>query len=121
MFAYSTCNNGIADAWFLEIKNMKKKAKEFFFIKMDYNKEMDNPQVGTFNEFSEIEEEMIEMIMDKSNNLKIYFCNNLTNVGHNVRKKILAGSFEEPKKFFKNNFKDDYKKFCEKYKLLLDK
>ena len=88
---------------------------------MNYNKDIDSPDIGMFNEFSEVEEEMIEMIMDKDKNIKIYFCNNVKKINEEKNKNTLAGAFEEPKKFFKENFVSEYKKFCEKYKLLLDK
>lgn len=104
----------------VRIDTMNKQSKKFFFIKMDYNNDMDNPQVGTFDEFNEIEEEMIEILIDKSENVKLYFCDNVKNISQD-KKSVLAGSFLEPKKFFKENFTKEYKEFCHKYKLLLDK
>lgn len=104
----------------VRIDTMNKQSKKFFFIKMDYNNDMDNPQVGTFDEFNEIEEEMIEILIDKSENVKLYFCDNVKNISQD-KKSVLAGSFLEPKKFFKENFTKEYKEFCRKYKLLMDK
>lgn len=102
------------------IEIMGKETKEFFFIKMNYDRPADNPQVGTFSEFNEIEEEMIELLIDKNNNVKLYFCNKMKNISQE-NKQVMAGAFEEPKKFFKTHFVEDYKEFCHKYKLLIDK
>ena len=125
IFSQDELKKGLVDGIILhgriEIMKEEEKRKKYFFIKYNYrdNEFDDRPLVGMFDDFNDIEEEMIEIVMDHDKKMKIYFCHNVKKINQDDNKSVVAGAFLPPKEFFKDNLTKEYKEFCNKYKLLL--